>query len=79
MIAKPDISFGGIDIGDDPQAERDPRRSDAVIPSARLSGVPHTLSRAIGQLKGKTITVTNPRQFAKAIHEIDQSARRARR
>ena len=71
-----DVSFGGIDLPDGPQPERSMRRSGDLIITTAPEGLVDTLSRAIGKLKGKTMTVESPRQFAKAIREIDRLASR---
>ena len=65
-----DVSFGGIEVSDNPRDERALRRSSDIIVTTPPEGLPDTLSKAIGKVKGKTMTIESPRQFAKAIKEI---------
>ncbi|MBS1854264.1 MAG: hypothetical protein JST11_02780 [Acidobacteria bacterium] len=67
-LGQMDGSFGGLDLGDDVTGI--PRRAADMVVTSSPEGMPDTLSRAIARLKGKTIAVGTPRQFAKAVNEI---------
>jgi hypothetical protein len=64
---------GGNDISDSVQTIA---RSGGLIMSGSPDGLPDTLSRAVGKLKGKTINIESPGQFAKAVRQIERSAGR---
>jgi hypothetical protein len=58
-----------MDVADDAPGGRGMRRT-AELPAPSASEAPDSVSLALGKLKGKTIKVETPRQFAKAIRAI---------
>jgi hypothetical protein len=52
-----------------------PCSSSLPVPTTRPEGVPDTLTHAIGELKGRTLRIDSPQQFAKAIREIERAGR----
>jgi hypothetical protein len=59
-----------MDVADDAPGGRGMRRTAELPAPSGASEAPDTVSLAVGKLKGKTITVETPRQFAKAIRAI---------
>ncbi len=68
--ATPDAGTGGIDLPDTPSTLA---RSGGVTLSSSPLGLSDTVSKEIGKLKGKTMTIESPRDFAKALKAIGRS------
>jgi hypothetical protein len=67
------ITLTGADVADDPTAERALRRSAAVVTTTRPEGVADPVAAAVRKLGGRSFSIQQPREFARAVAEIRRS------